>query len=196
MNVREGFRWNVPVITYAYDKSFVDYFGPDGIAAVDQAIRHFNDLPAAAKISSDLSEYSPQTLRENFEAATLGLLDLKSIAMTTLMTQLGFADPIRWTFALRARTTEHLALAHTVVPDTFVPGRQLDRISHVPQIDEARAFHDTPAGDVETRDNAPRQHHAFSRSTAAPFVLNTASEGVNAWASDSPSDLNAASITW
>lgn len=106
MNLREGFRWNVPVITYAYDKSFLDYFGSEGVKAVDEAVRYFNDLPAASKIEETLSDFSTQTMRENFEASTLGLIDLKSSAMTMLIEELGFADPVRYTFTLRARTTE------------------------------------------------------------------------------------------
>ncbi len=106
MNLREGFRWNVPVIYYGYDKSFIDYFGSEGVGAVDQAVRFFAELPPAGKIDEALEEYSTQTIRQNYEAGTLGLIDLKSAAMTMLMEELGFADPVRYTFTLRARTTE------------------------------------------------------------------------------------------
>ena len=109
MNLREGFRWNVPVVTYAYDKSFIDYFGSEGVNAVDEGVRILNDLPAASKIDEALGDYSTQTLRENFEAETLGLIDLKSTAMTMLVEEMGFADPVRFTFTLRARTTETIA---------------------------------------------------------------------------------------
>ena len=109
MNLSEGFRWNVPAIFYAYDKSFLDYFGPEGVQAIDEAVQHFNDLPKASQISADLGEYSTQTTRENFEAQTLGLFDLKTTAMRLLMEEIGFTDPVRYTFALRARTTETIA---------------------------------------------------------------------------------------
>ena len=104
MTLHEGFRWNVPVITYAFDKSFIDYFGPDGVRAVNEALQHFTDLDAANKISDDLSEYSTSTLRYNYEAQALGILDLKSTVMSMIMEQMGFAEPIRYTFTLRART--------------------------------------------------------------------------------------------
>lgn len=105
MNLGEGFRWNVPVITYSFDRSFLDYFGPNGVIAIDQAMKHFNDLPSASKISPDLAGYSPQTMRENYEAAALGIVDLKTTAMSIIMEELGFADPIRFAFTLRARET-------------------------------------------------------------------------------------------
>ena len=34
MNIGEGYRWNVPVITYGFDHSFTSYFGSNGVAAV------------------------------------------------------------------------------------------------------------------------------------------------------------------
>ena len=30
MDITEGYRWNVPVVTYGFDKSFVDFFGRCG----------------------------------------------------------------------------------------------------------------------------------------------------------------------
>src|ERR1035441_4035821 len=39
MNIGEGYRWNVPVVTYAFDQSFLDYFGSNGAAAVERAIQ-------------------------------------------------------------------------------------------------------------------------------------------------------------
>ena len=38
MALGEEYRWNVPVLTYAFDQSFVDYFGSNGVAAVESAI--------------------------------------------------------------------------------------------------------------------------------------------------------------
>jgi hypothetical protein len=105
MNIGEGFRWNVPVITYAYDRSFIDYFGDEGVEAIDEAMRILNEVMPASKISLDLSEYSTQTLRENYEAETLGLLDLKSTALHLLVEELGLADPVRFTYTLRGRAT-------------------------------------------------------------------------------------------
>lgn len=104
MTLHEGFRWNVPLVTYAFDKSFIDYFGPDGVRAVNEAFQYFNDLDAANKTSAELDEYSTSTLRVNYEAQALGLSDIKSQVMSVMMEEMGFATPIRYVFTLRART--------------------------------------------------------------------------------------------
>ena len=45
MNLGQEYRWNVPVLTYAFDQSFLDYFGSNGVAAVESAIGILNSLP-------------------------------------------------------------------------------------------------------------------------------------------------------
>src|SRR5258707_12088328 len=50
MNIGEGYRWNVPVVTYAFDQSFLDYFGSNGVAEVEATIQVLNDLPPASGI--------------------------------------------------------------------------------------------------------------------------------------------------
>src|SRR5690242_6916 len=54
----EGYRWNVPVLTYAFDFTFLQYFGPQGVAAVDQAFAILNALPPASQMSPTLTEFS------------------------------------------------------------------------------------------------------------------------------------------
>ena len=148
MNLGEGFRWNVPVITYACDSTFIDYFGPEGVHAIDQAMQVFNDLPASSKISDDLSEYSVNTLRENFEAETLGIVDLKSTAMHIIMEELGFADPIRFTFTLRARQTRtvggvtitnYTTVLRNYDPQTLSPSRYVNGVLYTYDIEEFMA---------------------------------------------------------
>ena len=39
MKIGEGYRWNVPLVTYGFDQSFLDYFGTNGVAAVESAIQ-------------------------------------------------------------------------------------------------------------------------------------------------------------
>ena len=53
MDINEEYRWNVPVVTYAFDQSFLDYFGSNGVAAVEQAIGVINELPPASSIDLD-----------------------------------------------------------------------------------------------------------------------------------------------
>ena len=50
MNIGEGYRWNLPVVTYGFDRSFLDYFGSNGVAAVEGAIGILNALPPASSV--------------------------------------------------------------------------------------------------------------------------------------------------
>jgi hypothetical protein len=93
MDINEEYRWNVPTITYGFDKTFVDYFGSNGVAAVESAIQVLNDLPAASDIV--LSNYPTDTRRENFVAAVAKVTDLKSTALALLVGQLGLGQPVR-----------------------------------------------------------------------------------------------------
>src|SRR6266404_2657358 len=53
MNIGEGYRWNIPVITYGFSRSFLDYFGSNGVAAVESAIAIRNQVPPASAINPE-----------------------------------------------------------------------------------------------------------------------------------------------
>jgi hypothetical protein len=120
-NIGEGYRWNIPVITYGYDQSFLDYFGSNGVAAVESAIQMFNDLPAASE--TNLNGYLLDTTRANFTAAQQGLLDLKSGAVGLIIEQLGLASPTRFVFVLRDYTDPNnpIVLMRNFDPVTLEP---------------------------------------------------------------------------
>jgi hypothetical protein len=99
----EFYRWNVPVITYAFEESFIRFFGTNGVKAVSEAFQILNDLPPVSRMSPDLSEFPLRTLRQNFEAAQFGLIDIKSTAMSFILEELGLAQPDRWVWALHRR---------------------------------------------------------------------------------------------
>jgi hypothetical protein len=99
MGINEEYRWNVPVITYGFDKSFEDYFGSNGIAAVESAIQILNDLPAAS--GADLANFDLEEKRFNFFASSQHLHDLKSAALTLLLEHMGLAPAGRNVFDLR-----------------------------------------------------------------------------------------------
>jgi hypothetical protein len=98
MNIGEGYRWNVPVITYAFDPSFTAFFGTNGVAAVESAILILNNLPPASQV--DPSNYPLNTTSENYQAAAMGLVDLKSETLSVLLHQLGLAQPLRFMFCV------------------------------------------------------------------------------------------------
>jgi len=106
-----GYRWNFPTITYAFDQSFINYFGTEGMKAVDQAFKILNALPAMSQITNDGSRLffkgKPYPMSAvgspNGTAMSANLLDLKSYALMSVVEELGLAEPSRWTWALRAR---------------------------------------------------------------------------------------------
>ncbi|MGI8965771.1 MAG: hypothetical protein ACR2H1_06740, partial [Limisphaerales bacterium] len=124
MNVGEEYRWNIPFITYGFDDSFVTYFGSNGVAAVDQAIATFNDLPPMSAINLD--NYPFDSTRVNFQADTLRLLDVKSTVLSVLMEEMGLAEPERYVWTLRSRTvtannTNWFVIQRNFDPVTYQP---------------------------------------------------------------------------
>ena len=102
-NLGEEYRRNTPVIYYAYDGNFWNYFGSNGVAVIDAAFGVFNDLTNASSYSRELTEIPYNTSRKNFKAEALALLDLKSITMQLIIEQLGLTEPVRYTWDLHDR---------------------------------------------------------------------------------------------
>jgi len=102
-NTGQGYRRNTPVIYYAFDASFHNFFGADGEKAVDDAMAVFNSLTNVTAYSSDLSEFPTDSRRANFRAGADYLLDIKSVTMGFLTEQLGLFQPTRWVWALHDR---------------------------------------------------------------------------------------------
>jgi hypothetical protein len=110
----EGYRWNVPTNHYAFDYSFLTYFGEPGIQAVDAALKLFTDLGSLSSITNDgfslflHGEPIPTDVKgpQNFSFAEAGLLDLKSYAMQLVIEELGLGQPTRYVWTLRGRNVE------------------------------------------------------------------------------------------
>jgi hypothetical protein len=150
MTLSEGYRWNVPIINYAFDSSFLYYFGSNGVVAVEKAFQILNDLPPAALIATDgnnlLVNGQPvpfDTKRENFDAAVLGLLDVKSHALSLLLEEMGLAQPERFVYTLRARETEvignitftnYLTIQQNYDPLAFRPTNSVNLVPYGYQI--------------------------------------------------------------
>ena len=117
----EAYRWNVPVITYAFDESFIRYFGPNGISAVEEAFAILNGLPPASQMSETLSEFPLDTKGRNDLARSLGLRDVKSTALSVLLEEMGLANPERYTWGLRDRVTGQGFTNYSVIQMNFDP---------------------------------------------------------------------------
>jgi hypothetical protein len=153
MTPLEFYRWNVPVITYAFDSSFIRYFGTNGINEVEKAIKIIQDLPPVDQIQNvtNISFFGPPVIdllntngeifprqaygpSVNNAAAEMRLTDLKSMAMFHLMEELGLADPFNWLWALRQRTVfpgpiiDYGVVNYNYDPITLKPSTNLNGI--------------------------------------------------------------------
>jgi hypothetical protein len=99
MALGDEYRWNVPMVTYAFDQSFLDYFGSNGVAAVEATIQVINELPAASQVNPD--DYPTHVLRQNYTALAGRLVDLKFATLPFLLEQMGLCSPTRHVFDLR-----------------------------------------------------------------------------------------------
>ncbi|HXR03893.1 MAG TPA: hypothetical protein VN836_04215 [Verrucomicrobiae bacterium] len=99
MDITNGYRWNVPVLTYGFDQSFLDFFGSNGVAAVKSAVQILNDVPPASQIVPTNFPFNSQNL--NYAAQAKYLYDLKSETLSLLLEQMGLAQSTRYIFVLR-----------------------------------------------------------------------------------------------
>src|ERR1039458_6220220 len=111
-NLGEEYRRNVPVMYYACNANFLEWFGSNGGAAVDSAFTILNNAftnnPTGMTNGLDgytasLSEIPLESRHLNYQAEALGLYDLKSWTLAAMMEQLGLADPIRYDWTLHDR---------------------------------------------------------------------------------------------
>lgn len=102
-NLGEEYRWNTPVLYYAFDQNFLDYFGSNGVQSVEEAIAIYNALTNVSSYSADLAEFPLEALQFNYQAQALALFDLKSATLNLLTEQMGLAEPDRYTWTLHDR---------------------------------------------------------------------------------------------
>jgi hypothetical protein len=143
MDIGQGYRWNVPMVTYAFDQSFVDFFGSNGVAAVEGAIAILNGLPPASALI--LTNFPLQVIRQNFLAQSDYDYDLKSAALVLLLEQLGIGQPTPNIFDLRQwdpiflthpdelswppETIPNLIIQRNFDPETFEPSRSVNGVN-------------------------------------------------------------------
>lgn len=84
----EASRLNVPIITYGFDYTFLNYFGSQGVTAVTAAMNEMNSLPAAS--SANLKRFITQDNQAiNYTAEALSLTDIKSLVMSLMIEHMG-----------------------------------------------------------------------------------------------------------
>lgn len=107
MCISNGYRWNVPVVTYGFDQSFLDFFGTNGVAAVEGAIQILNDLPPSSSVV--LTNYPNESQMINYDAQAQSLYDLQSVSLSLLLEQLGLASPTRSAYVVQSYTNSGTA---------------------------------------------------------------------------------------
>jgi hypothetical protein len=120
MNLGEEYRWNLPLITYGFDESFLNYFGTNGVAEIEKALKVYNELPAFSTMSDDLSEFPLDTRRTNHRASALYLMDLRSFTLGALLEILGVGPAERFVWTLRNRVVVNIPW-YTVIKRNFDP---------------------------------------------------------------------------
>lgn len=126
MNLGEEYRWTVPNLVYSFDESFLNYFGEKGVEEVEKALAIFNALPAMSSV--DVDAYPLNSQRVNHRARDLGLYDLKSTIMQSILEELGLGTPGRFVFTSRGRypdstlqITNYLVVVRNFDPVTWNP---------------------------------------------------------------------------
>jgi len=124
-----GSRVGLPAITYGFDETFAEFFGEQGIQAVDQAMAILNGLPKASAASPNLTEFVTDGNQQvNYTAEALGLIDLKSLTLNLMIEHLGLLGETHvYDLSLRE------AIPNTVCEfDYYVINRNYDPITYNP----------------------------------------------------------------
>jgi hypothetical protein len=157
MSMASPYRWNVPTITYGFDQSFLDYFGEDGVRAVEEAFGILNDFPPMSEI--DVNAYPTASTSYDAEAGGLWMRDLKSYTLSILLNQLGLMEPTRSTHTLRARQVSATETNYSLGlfnfdPVTWIPATNVNDVEYTYEI--AEHAHGTDAWElqIDPRDGA------------------------------------------
>ena len=186
MDIGSGYRWNVPMVTYGFDQSFLDYFGAKGVAAVESAIQILNDLPSASDIV--LTNYPLNTEFINYQAQAQNLYDLKSATLVALLEQMGLTQPTRYIFALRQwdpffltdpllsewpeGTIPNYIVQRNFDPETLSPSLRVNGALNIGAVDSFRAVYFLDNGTLNLVYIIPADPLAANASAVADNSIN------------------------
>jgi len=107
------YRWNNPHFVYSFDASFVNYFGPEGMEAVHEAMNVINDF----FVNEDYEGMSNLNLAKhgfvgnynttwvNTTAQNAQIIDIKSLVLGMMVNTLNLGNPHRHAFTIVGETT-------------------------------------------------------------------------------------------
>ena len=101
--VQQWYRHVTPIMYYAPSANFLNFFGIEGVKALDQAFALFNGVTNVDLYTPNLVEFPDSAQRINQRAASLSLTDLKSFTLGLMTEQLGLFQPVRAVWDLRFR---------------------------------------------------------------------------------------------
>ena len=130
------FRWNTPSFVYSFDASFVNYFGLEGMEAVDDAFAVVNEFYVNEDYQGvsqlDLAKHgflgNHNTTWINSSAENAQIIDIKSLVLGMLVNQLGLGNPHRWAFSITAQRTN--SIGSQLIFETRL--RNYDPITYLP----------------------------------------------------------------
>ena len=112
-DLKTFFRWNIPLLTYAFDASFMQYFGLEGREAVKEAFTAVNDFFENDQYSGVSSlDLTTHGFRSNYNSSWLNttakngqIIDIKSLTLGLIINHLGLGNPYRYAFGIHSITT-------------------------------------------------------------------------------------------
>ena len=149
------FRWNIPHMCYAFDSSFINFFGLEGRQAVGEAINVINDFfenSAYTGVSSlDLTSHgfrsNYNTTWVNTTAQNQKVMDVKSLVLGMMVNHIGLGNPHRYSFGIRSMTTNAAGTQinfnvrlRNYDPMSYKPTAEVNNVTY-----SYRLIHDAPA---------------------------------------------------
>lgn len=127
--IGEEYRWNIPILTYGFDSAFINYFGTNGIRAIESAFRQLNDMPPISLVTDQVltNTFPLNSMGNNPAAKALFITDIKSRMLTFLVQYMGLSDAERFTWTLRNRwidgggQTNYVVIQRNYDPITRMP---------------------------------------------------------------------------
>ncbi|PAW91464.1 MAG: hypothetical protein B9S33_00815 [Pedosphaera sp. Tous-C6FEB] len=162
MNLSEEYRITMPTLNYGYDSTFLNFFGSNGVVAVEAAMAILNAIPDVRTMSYTLTEFPLQGIGPgNDTARNLQIRDLKSATLSTVLGQMGLASPERWVFALRDRivagnVTNYLVIRRNFDPVTWTPTNTVNSVLYTytvrdPVLNQTTTFADAVESPADGR---------------------------------------------
>ena len=155
-DIKQFFRWNIPNLTYSFDSSFVNFFGLDGINAVNEAFGVVNDFFAptdgaysgvtALDLVSHGFRSNYNTTAVNVTAQNAQVMDVKSLVLGMLLNNMGIGNPHRHAYSINSVSTNLAGtqwnfnvLLRNWDPMTYTSSSNINNVGY-----SYRLIHDSP----------------------------------------------------